>query len=137
MGWAYGPHYSPDGYRVALKILEHVGDAPGTVWDKKEIAVVSTENHQRIWSISEEEFGGQLIGWSPDGNWLYRFADLGDSSVVSRLRIEGGQSQDIVTLPWPRVSYVAMSSNCSSFVSVVGHGQFDIWLVEDFDPDIE
>ncbi len=74
MGWAYGPHYSPDGYRVALKILEHVGDAPGTVWDKKEIAVVSTENHQRIWSISEEEFGGQLIGWSPDGNWLYRFA---------------------------------------------------------------
>lgn len=136
-GWAHRPYYSPDGRRVVVRSFEHEDDAPGQVWDKKEIAVYSVDNHQKLWSISQDEFDGNNIGWSPDGEWLYCLSSRNDSSFISGLRIEDRITKVILALPWSQVSEVATSTNCSTFVCVVSEGQFDAWLLEDFDLDAQ
>jgi len=136
-GWAHRPYYSPDGRRVVVRSFEHEDDSPGQVWDKQEIALYSVDSHKKLWSISIDEFEGHNIGWSPDGEWLYRLSSRNDSSLISAMRIEDRTSKDILVLPWSQVSEVAMSPNCSTFVCVVSEGQFDAWLIEDFDPDAQ
>jgi len=136
-GWGHHPYYSPDGRRVVITTFEHEEGAPGQVWNKKNIAVYSVDGHQKLWSISQDEFDGDNIGWSSDGEWLYRLSSRNDSSFISAVRIEDSTTEDILALPWSQVSQVAMTPNCSTFVCVVSEGQFDAWLIENFDPDVK
>lgn len=135
-GWAHRPYYSPDGRRVVVREFEHEDDSPGQVYDKQGIAIYSIDSHKKLWLISLDKFNGHNIGWSSDGNWLYRLSDRNDSSLISAMRIEDSTTKDILLLP-PQVTDVAISPNCSTFVYVVGEGQFDAWLIENFDPDVE
>jgi hypothetical protein len=136
-GWWRRTYYSPDGRKVALQTYEHEDAAAGQVWNKKEVAVFSVENHTKIWTMPLDERQGELFGWSQDGEWLYRWSADSASTSVSRMRIADRRVEHVMSLPSPDVEQVAMSPDCSTFVYVVEQSQSDAWLVENFDPDIE
>ena len=137
VGWGTRTRWSPDGRKVALETYEHEDAAAGQVWNKKEVAVFAVESHAKIWSMPLDESQGELIGWSQDGEWLYRWAADSAGTSVNRLRMADHQVEHVLTLPSSDVEQIAMSSDCSTFVYVVEQRQSDAWLVENFDPDVD
>lgn len=130
------PYYSPDGSKVAIRVTEYAGEwiARGRV--QNQLAIFSVHDHVKLWSVPIEN-NIDLAGWSRDGKWLYlMMSDTGKTSI-SRMRIDGGMRESVISLPWPDIFEVVMAPDCSTFACVRGQSQSDIWMIENFDPDVK
>ena len=135
-GYVRSPHYSPDGSRVALIVTEFEGEWHTRGRSKKELAIYSVDDHTELWT-APFDWERRLIGWSQDGEWLYLKTPDSTKTAINRIRITDGFTEPVVSLPWTDIYEIAMSPNCSTFICVRGRSQSDIWLIENFDPDIE
>jgi Tol biopolymer transport system component/predicted Ser/Thr protein kinase len=129
-------YYSPNGQKVALIITEFEGEWHARGHTTKRLAIYSVDDQAELWT---EPFDGEseLIGWSQDGKWLYFYSTNDIKTTINRKRIDDGLTKSVVSLPWTDVYEIAMAPSCSTFVCVRGRSQSDIWMVENFDPDIE
>ena len=134
-GYLRTPQYSPDGSKVAL-LTDYEGqwNARGRV--NNQLATFSVHDHVKLWSVPIER-NIDLLGWSRDGKWLYLImSDTGKTSI-SRMRIDDGKREYVIGLPWPDIFEVVMAPDCSTFACVRGQSQSDIWMIENFDPDVK
>jgi len=124
VGWMFDPMYSPDSKRVAV------------YWNRKPT--------RGLWIISLEDSSQVLlhsgfvypIEWSSDGNWVYAWNEEKPSEILM-VPVSGGKAKTFVTLPFEDISDISMHPNSKMFVCSVVEGQSDVWLMENFDPEVK
>lgn len=127
LGWMFGSRYSPDGKTVAI-----TWNSPGP-------------NNNGIWLISLEDFSQTLlykghlqpIQWSPDGQWLYSWNRFENTARIYRIPVSGGVSETIMTLPFDNIDTISMTPDGNRIVCSVYETHSDVWLMENFDPQVK
>ncbi len=136
-GYMFSPHWSPDGTQIVF------------FWNRPE------KDHQvmRTWIISTEN--GSLrkltdevtspLGWSQDGQLIYiLWADPSlkmPSKNVYTIPSTGGTPREYVEFPFEEgaspASWVSITLDGRKLVYTRVEEQADVWLVENFDPDVK
>ena len=77
------------------------------------------------------------FSWSQDGEWIYYYDT---PPPVNRVRADGSADEIVLSLPSagvPPHPYLTMSPDARHFVTALKvETPSDIWLVENFDPDV-
>jgi serine/threonine protein kinase len=127
VGWCFDPQYSPDGRKVAV------------FWNRSK-----PSRSRGIWVISLDDFSQEFIkegeespiGWSPDGKWIY--ASDWDSMKHVKIELLSKQVKTLPTMSFtiegtPRI--MVIDEKPSVFLDDKTHS--DVWVVENFDPEIK
>ncbi|MGH7451345.1 MAG: TolB family protein [bacterium] len=133
-GWFFHAACSPDGKRVAVN-----GHQRASPVEKFFFA---------LWIISLEDALQTLlykgtyfpIRWSADGKWIY--ARKGGTLKIVKIPVEGGEAREVVTLPFKNQplgdeAYVSMTPDGKRFVCRAYETQSDVWMMENFDPEVK
>ncbi len=124
------PEYSPDGKRVAV--------------------YGARNSNFGLWIISFEDYShvflrkGRLIPlrWSSDGKWIYVSEQMQGAIKILKVALENGETQTVFALPFtlekgnPYYHQVTMTPDARHFVIPTTKSQSDIWMVENFDSNI-
>jgi hypothetical protein len=127
-GFMYFPVISSDGTRVAVRWTRPASDDSG-LW------IVSMVD-----SSQTQVFQGHkhAIRWSRDDQWIYYF-DV--QPPIGRIRPDGSGDEVILSLPFDTVDKHVLLSMSPDAENIVGAFEVktpsDIWLVENFDPDVQ
>jgi Tol biopolymer transport system component/predicted Ser/Thr protein kinase len=133
-GGLINPRYSPDGRSLAVYWR---GDGAAVLENRADSGKAG------IWTISLQEstrafvtpgFSISPIGWTSDGRYIY-FLVWGHN-VICRVPETGGVVDTIATLPFKNVDWVEMSPDGSQFICQLLESKSDVWVVENFDPDL-
>jgi Tol biopolymer transport system component len=126
-GWAFAPRYSPGAGSVAI------------YWNRARPHVAG------LWLVglkggSEARVGeGNLwpLAWSSTGRGIYAFAfsEIENSTVVL-VPSSGGKPETFMKLPFVIQERSGMTPD-GRLVAVVSQKQSDVWLMENFDPEVE
>ena len=131
LGWMFNPNLSPDSLKLVV------------FWNRKII------NNSGLWIISLKDSSQKLIvrnyyyvplGWSNDGRWIYSLNMIRDSSQILMVSTDNGATKIIYTLPAGKVKYhndIDMSYDWKKIVCVLFETNSDVWMIENFDPDVE
>ena len=129
VGWIFYPRYSLDGRKIAVhwnRIDDPRGRRPG-IW------IVSLEDSVERFIPQTRDFS-RIIGWSPDGNWIYSHASFGGNTVHA-VAVDGGQSRTLFTMPGTILGGTITPDGRKIVCSVL-ESKSDVWLAENFDPDV-
>jgi len=121
--WMASPEYSPDGTRVAISCNCPGGEG---VW------VVSTDGSSQTLVHDDSEL--LPVGWSADGRWVY--AQKLEAQRVVRIPSRRGAAEMLLDIPFERVGEIDIAPDGTQVVCVVPVSQSDIWLIENFDPEL-
>jgi len=130
---AWRAHYLPGGKRVAV-IRGQPRNHDQTQSFSPQIEIVSLDSPMS--SVVLDQVFFNIIGWSLDSKWLYLIDSEDSATLVMRYNIENAKTERILTIPIKRVGDVVMLPDGSSLVCIAIESQSDIWLVENFDPDV-
>jgi Tol biopolymer transport system component len=130
VGWMFYPRYSPDGKKVVV------------YWNRREAAremvglwIISLEDSSQVLLCSG---GINPIEWSSDGSWVFARNPYQKSSEILMVPVNGGEAKSFVTLPFENIGrQISMLPNGQEFVCAVSETQSDVWLMENFDPEVE
>jgi Tol biopolymer transport system component len=131
---AWQAHYLPGGKRIAV-LRGQPRNRDQTQSFFPQIEIISLDSSMSSTVLSQMFYS--IIGWSPDGTWLYRIDSEDSATSVVRFNIENARTEKILTIPIKHVSDVVMLPDCSKLACVAVESQTDIWLVENFDPDVK
>jgi serine/threonine protein kinase len=125
------PKYSPDGRRIAALCYGDPNSEPA-IW------LISVEGSSPLIIRIGRAFP---LGWSADGKWVYALVPGGNFDVVA-ISTETGQSKTWISLPPnPEMGRVVPlycgTDNGSHFIFSARKEQPDIWMVENFDPEVK
>jgi Tol biopolymer transport system component len=119
---------SPDGGRVAV----HWGDRRPT--DKEGIWIRSLLDAAQSFVLQGHK---HPFGWSQDDEWIYYY----DIPSIGRVRPDGSGDEVVVSLPFEDGNAHPVWSMSADGKHLVGAVEVktpsDIWLIEDFDSDIQ
>jgi Tol biopolymer transport system component len=121
--WMASPEYSPDGKRVAVSCNCPGGEG---VW------IVSIRDSSRTLIYNDSEM--LPVGWSANGAWVYVMKP--DSQRLMRIPARGGSAELLLEIPFERVGDVDVSPDGTRIACAVPVTQADIWLIENFDPEL-
>ncbi len=128
----HNAHYSPDGKTVAA-YLEMISISSG-------VSVFELEDESQT-GLYEGNF--DPIGWSSDSMWIY-ISDIESEDVrILKISSRSGESELLFALtPSPQRGkaipfQVRMSPDEKHFVFPASRSQSDVWMIENFDSDIE
>jgi serine/threonine protein kinase len=136
IGRVFYPRCSPDGQKVAVVYNPRDGRTRiNSMW------VLSMEDSTRT-NLNTKYL--QPIGWSSDDGRIYaceiavgKGPHLGFAPVIYAVSPEGGEHEPIATLPFDKLyEKVSISSDGKTLAFVIAESQSDIWLVENFDPNV-
>ncbi|MCP4566593.1 MAG: serine/threonine-protein kinase [FCB group bacterium] len=130
-GWIFKPRVSPDGKSVVVDWNNHVR-GPGfymfSLSDTSKVCILDVSNRFFYYS-----------NWSPDGEWLY----CSDDKNLYRFHITGGKLDTLCPQPFEiDLSFhfwtlPVVAPDLGGFVGVKMDIKTDVWLIENFDPDID
>jgi Tol biopolymer transport system component len=132
VGWMFYPQYSPDGKKVAVN------------WNRWE----GGNDIRGLWMISLQDSSqvrphpGVIvpITWSTDGKWIYGCSWISViffSADILMIPVSGGEAKGFVTLPFENITGISMDPDKKKFVCTVLETQSDVWLIENFDPEVK
>jgi len=135
VGWVFAPpRYSPDGKKVAVMWNRRPADGLDGLW------VIPLEDSSQAFYLEEDAFP---IGWSADGSWIYATERMARMLKILKVSIKGNQTQTVLTMPFPLekgfpvYSRVSMTPDGKRFVFSVEKRHSDVWMVENFDPEMK
>ena len=126
ISWMYNPISSPDQKKIAV------------YWDK-------TING--LWVISFEDSSQNLLRngrlfplkWSLDGKTIYAFEY--QSSMILAVSTQNGFARNLIKIPFDGVNVlnqdIDITPDGKTIVCTVPEINSDIWMIENFDPDVE
>ena len=95
---------------------------------------ISMNNNSQKYVYNELFFP---VGWSLDEKSIYAVNDPeSPDNNFFRISTSGGKVDTVVTMPGPILS-ADVDSKGEKFVLSIGESKSDIWLSENFDPEIE
>ena len=121
------PRYSPDGKKVAY-------EQSGGLW------VFSLENSSAT-LLKEGDFSP--MGWSSDGKWIYVSESIAEEIKILLISVENSFVKTILSLPFSpgigeiQYSRISMSPDGKHFIFEAEKKLSDVWMVENFDPDVK
>jgi hypothetical protein len=134
----FSPSYSRDGKRVA--VAWNRLPSPATELAEFALWMISFEDASQFFLYKGRYFP---IAWWSDGKWIYAIEFLGKPEII-KIPVEGGEAKTVITLPFagelsslsvtPKIS---MTVDGKRFVCTVYETQSDVWVVENFDPEVE
>jgi len=130
VGWIFYPRYSPDGKKVAVHWNRRPSRGP---W------IFPIEDSSQAFLLKENAYP---VGWSADGRWIYAAEEIPGTLKIFKISIKGNQTKIILTIPftleqgWPKYEYVSMIPDGKKFVFQVYKYHSDVWMVENFDPEM-
>ncbi len=128
----YTAQYSPDGKKVAA-FVERTSSLSG-------ISVFNLEDESLI-GLYEGDF--DTIGWSFDSEWIYISDHESEDVRVLKIFLKSGESELLFALSFSPLRgrsipfQVRMSADEKHFVFPASRSQSDVWMIENFDSDIE
>ncbi|MFQ5639154.1 MAG: protein kinase [bacterium] len=131
VGWMFSPRYSPDEDKVAV------------FWNR-----FQPRGSRGLWLVSVADSSQTLlhkgswwpIEWSEDGQWIYAWDRGQKPHKIIMVSVKSGESKTLVTLPFDRLdswSMPTMTPDGKHIVCAVTEAQSDIWLMENFDPEVK
>jgi Tol biopolymer transport system component len=124
------PHFSPDTSMVAFHWNKD-GQEPDGIWTKSLV-------DGQIQFVTDAD--ARIIGWSPNGDWIYFYHVEGDLQKVTRVHIESQEVQTLAMLPWSvpsSANWIDLGPDASWAVVQKQTSQTDVWVVDDFDPHVK
>jgi serine/threonine protein kinase len=131
-----GAYLSPDGKRIAVQAIRVTSDTK-ELFDIWMISLV--DSTQKL--IFESKYQVNPIGWSRDGNWLYAYEEnlaKENHSNYFKIEVKSGNTQILPTLPFTiegKTRYKVVNFG-PEIINIV-QSQSDVWIVENFDPEIK
>lgn len=131
VGWILYLRYSPDGKKVA--VYWNRRPSPG-LW------VFPVEDSSQAFFLKKS---AGPVGWSVDGKWIYAAERIEGTLKIFKISIEGNQTEIILNIPFtleqgsPKYKYVSMTPDGRQFVFPVYKYHSDVWMVENFDPEMK
>jgi Tol biopolymer transport system component len=131
VGWVFAPRYSPDGKKVAV------------MWNRRPsrgLWVIPLEDSSQAFLLKENAFP---VGWSADGRWIYASEEIRGTLKILKISIKGDQTKIILTAPFtlekgfPRQGHACMTLDGKNFVFPVYKYHSDVWMIENFDPEMK
>jgi serine/threonine protein kinase len=122
--WMAAPAYSPSGRQVAISCNCPEGEG---IW------VVAANDTSRTLIHDDSEI--LPLGWSADGDWVFAFDP--EARSILRLASRGGTAELLATIPFERVGGVDVTPDGTTIAASVPVSQGDIWLIENFDPELD
>jgi hypothetical protein len=124
VGWVFSPHVSPDGAHVAVVWNRH----PRGIW------VIDTETRSELHLSS---IWAYPCGWSTDGERIYAMDNVHEPPRILAVPARGGETTTVMELPFENVGgHAAMTADAASFIVTVREERSDVWLLENFNPDL-
>lgn len=128
VGWMFNPRYSPDGRSVAVH-WNRTGTEQAGLW------LISLKD-----SSQTQLANGFIypIKWSNDEQWIYAYDKNNLGSEILKISIRSGNVQPFLILPYENVScQIAITPDEKRIVCTVWDSQSDIWMMENFDPEVK
>jgi serine/threonine protein kinase len=131
VGWMFYPCYSHDGKKLAV------------FWNRFD------EKNQRehgVWLISLQDSSQSRlqegffnpIEWSGDNEWIYAIDPYQKPYTIIRISVRGGEAIEHVTLPFEDINAdLTMTPDGKRIVCSVNERQADVWLMANFDREVE
>ena len=130
-GWI-NPCLSPDNSNIAV------------FWNR----YLNNELARGLWIISPEDSLQNLLlkgsihplGWSKDSKWIYAINSEKTPPELLMINVNTGKAKIIFTFPSDRIdpsSGVDISSDGKTIVCAIEERNSDVWMIENFDPDVE
>jgi len=130
IGNVFNPRVSPNGKNVAV------------FWNRRE--------GRGLWLISQEDISQRLlragdllpVGWTSDGRWVLAINGRSPQFTVVAVEVASGTEKSVLSLAVdreqgvPGTFSVSMTPDGKKFFFAVHKNQSDVWLVENFDPEI-
>ncbi len=125
-GWIFTPHTSPDGKKIAV----HWNRLP-----TRGLWVVSLENSSQA-LIKKGYFWP--IGWSDDGRGIYSFERTAGAVRILLVSADNGRDKILGDLPldFERNAIGDIAVRGEQYVFAIYEINADVWLLENFDPDL-
>ena len=130
VGWVFDPRLSTD--RKQLAVNWNRVDDPQYRRLEARIWILSLEDAGQRFLPRTAEFS-RLIGWSSDGKWLYAHASGG--STIHAVSVDREESRTLLTLPGS-ILRCSFHGAHRKIVCAVAETKSDVWMVENFDPDL-
>jgi serine/threonine protein kinase len=132
VGWIYNPCLSPDNSNIAV------------FWNR----YLNNELARGLWIISLEDSAQNLLlkgsthplGWSKDSKWIYAINSEKTPPELLMINVNTGKAKIIFTFPSDRIdlySGVDISSDGKTIVCAIPEINTDVWIIENFDSDLE
>lgn len=131
VGWMFAPVFSPDGTKVAV------------TWNRKDgrgLWVISLKDKSQTFVVKNKDWSAWPISWSADGRSIYYMERHGKdkSSKIWSVPASGGSPRLYAELPFKaRFVGLTMTIDGKRLVCQVYEEESDIWLAENFDPDVK
>ncbi len=131
VGWLFCPRYSPDGKKVAV------------MWNRRPswgLWIIPIEYPSQAYFLKENAYP---VGWSSDGRWIYATEGIFGTLKILKISIKGDQTKILLTVPFtlekgfPRYESVNMTPDGKKFVFPVYKLHSDVWIIENFDPEMK
>jgi len=130
VGWMFQPRLSPDNINVAI------------YWNR-----YPTEISRGLWNISLKDSTQKLIlrgmiyplSWSNDGKWIYAINSGKTPPNILMVNANTGLTKVIYTMPSRKIYYwdVDITPDGKAIVCAIEETNSDVWMTENFDPDVE
>jgi serine/threonine protein kinase len=131
VGWMLQPRLSPDNINIALH------------WNR----MFNNEKAYGIWIISLSDSSQRLLvrgmifplGWSEDSKWIYALNLDKTPPDILKVNSTTGLTKIIFTLPFGQIQYsdIDITPDGRTIICAVLETNSDVWMIENFDPDIE
>ena len=123
-GWIFVPRFSPRGDQIVVYWNRRRQEEPDGLW-------VLTWPQRRERFLLENAFP---LGWSADGAWVYTYGSRADAILAVSTRT--GETKTVATIQQGTIVGGNVRPNGGHAVINVGERKGDVWLIENFDPQI-
>ncbi|MBK7377955.1 MAG: protein kinase [Ignavibacteriales bacterium] len=132
VGWMFNPRLSPDSSRVAI------------FWNRTRNII--NEISYGMWIISPKDSSQKLLlkgfilplEWSEDGSWIYAINSEKTPAEILTVNAKTGLTKVIYSIPPSRIlGDVDITSDGKTIIYAIQETNSDVWMIENFDPDVE